>query len=675
MCPDEYSLLSRTHPHLPEVRPQDKSRSTLIYFHLTSQDVSKKFKMVGDPAPDQHTECSYEYGPLNPHHIRVLRLNASDHLELSIEIVDLDSNPEYVALSYAWEGQVPRHRITCGSSSYILVTDSVLSMLKFWHSARDEHGAPPIWIDAVCINQSDTCEKSAQVQLMSRIYSQARQVWISLGDGNELLEMVVEHAAAIRDLIQVIHVTIQTGTPFDLNQIPGPHWVGLGDLFMAPWFNRVWTMQEAILASDLRLRVGAKSCGFGLISQVAEAAIKLHFVEILYPHGRTQEGEPETMHFNAAFRLAMMIRHARLWPDELTGPDDPQLFWIWLRLSRGKLCSDPRDRIFGLLGVVPAEIRLRVTVDYALSFGEVSERFARACVEVFGPEMIMYHCRATDPVPECPSWVPNLAADMTLQWFENNPAFCASGDSEMCHRLLGVDDGHRLVLRGYVVDEVKIVGPSCMPWATRLDPDWESNTREIRDSDPDWAFDNLDALFQVTMPKETSDAILKFEEECLALARSAYADEDAALKAHFATLTAEMPNTHPGMPPWTIETYYAWKKHCLYQDPCKADVLEYWRPRGDRTAIVNLMCVSEMVEQNLRHRAYFSTARGRVGLGSSLVQTGDLVCVFKGFRTPFLLRGTARDGRYRLMDEAYVHGIMYGETEQSETGDVDFEIE
>lgn len=348
------------------------------------------------------------------------------------------------------------------------------------------------------------------------------------------------------------------------------------------------------------------------------------------------------LQFHAAFRLAMMIRQAKMWPDVVLRYENPQLFWIWLRISRWKLCSDPRDRVFGLLGVVPAEIRRRLTVDYTLSFGQVSEHFARTCIDVFGPETIFYHCRATDPVPGCPSWVPNLAANMSLQWFENNPAFRASRAPEVCHSLLEAEDGNKLVLRGYVVDEVKSVGPSCMLWATSIDPEWESKTREIRDPDLDWAFDNLDALFHVTMPKETSEAILELEEECLALARSSYADEETALEAHFATLTAEMPNMHPGTTPWTIQTYHSWKKHCLHQDPCKADALEYWRHGGDRTAIVT--CVSEAVEQNLRHRAYFSTTQGIMGLDSSLVRTGDLVCVFKGFRTPFLLRRTDAEG-------------------------------
>jgi len=39
----------------------------------------------------------------------------------------------------------------------------------------------PIWIDAVCINQSDSEEKFTQIRMMHRIYGQATQVWVWLG--------------------------------------------------------------------------------------------------------------------------------------------------------------------------------------------------------------------------------------------------------------------------------------------------------------------------------------------------------------------------------------------------------------------------------------------------------------------------------------------------------------
>ena len=39
---------------------------------------------------------------------------------------------------------------------------------------------------------------------------------------------------------------------------------------------------------------------------------------------------------------------------------------------------------------------------------------------------------------------------------------------------------------------------------------------------------------------------------------------------------------------------------------------------------------------------------------------GDVVCIFHGAEVPFVLRPEAND-RYRLLGEAYVHGIMDGE--------------
>ncbi|KAH9213125.1 hypothetical protein DL95DRAFT_302949, partial [Leptodontidium sp. 2 PMI_412] len=34
----------------------------------------------------------------------------------------------------------------------------------------------PLWVDAICINQQDLEERSAQVQLMKKIYQQAEGV-------------------------------------------------------------------------------------------------------------------------------------------------------------------------------------------------------------------------------------------------------------------------------------------------------------------------------------------------------------------------------------------------------------------------------------------------------------------------------------------------------------------
>lgn len=62
-------------------------------------------------------------------------------------------------------------------------------------------------------------------------------------------------------------------------------------------------------------------------------------------------------------------------------------------------------------------------------------------------------------------------------------------------------------------------------------------------------------------------------------------------------------------------------------------------------------------------RRPFITNQGSMGLDPDSVQRGDLVCIFGGVDTPLIIR--AVDGGWRLVGEAYVHGIMDGESVNS----------
>ena len=60
-------------------------------------------------------------------------------------------------------------------------------------------------------------------------------------------------------------------------------------------------------------------------------------------------------------------------------------------------------------------------------------------------------------------------------------------------------------------------------------------------------------------------------------------------------------------------------------------------------------------------RALFLSKRGYLGIGPETMQSGDIVCVFLGGDTPFILR-PKDTGEYTFIGEAYVDGIMDGET-------------
>lgn len=49
-----------------------------------------------------------------------------------------------------------------------------------------------IWIDQICINQSDVEEKSHQVALMSHIYKYCKEVFLWLGEDGSLFGKTIE---------------------------------------------------------------------------------------------------------------------------------------------------------------------------------------------------------------------------------------------------------------------------------------------------------------------------------------------------------------------------------------------------------------------------------------------------------------------------------------------------
>ena len=64
--------------------------------------------------------------------------------------------------------------------------------------------------------------------------------------------------------------------------------------------------------------------------------------------------------------------------------------------------------------------------------------------------------------------------------------------------------------------------------------------------------------------------------------------------------------------------------------------------------------------QTCHNRRLFYTENGRLGLGTLFIQPGDVCCIFFGIPIPVILRG-ATDGRYRLLGDSYIDGVMRGE--------------
>jgi hypothetical protein len=91
-------------------------------------------------------------------------------------------------------------------------------------------------------------------------------------------------------------------------------------------------------------------------------------------------------------------------------------------------------------------------------------------------------------------------------------------------------------------------------------------------------------------------------------------------------------------------------------------LLELMKSDGIRPIIdvrsAALYC-GEIVVKAYKRRP-FVTAKGHLGLGPDDIKAGDLIALVIGSQVPFVLREIA-DGKYKLIGEAYVDGIMDGE--------------
>ena len=122
-------------------------------------------------------------------HIRLLGVSPgapTDLLICSLSVMHLKAKAAYKALSYSWAYQDESydpltHQIYC-NNTLVAITANLDAALR---RLRHEHDHVDIWVDWICINQTDLAERSRQVAMMRDIYESSEEVVIWLGDQDE----------------------------------------------------------------------------------------------------------------------------------------------------------------------------------------------------------------------------------------------------------------------------------------------------------------------------------------------------------------------------------------------------------------------------------------------------------------------------------------------------------
>ena len=200
----------------------------------------------------QEKQTSNEHGagaPKKESPIRLLNLHPGQYDDTLLGNLIVRQKEEYEALSYAWGDQSDKNSPTIGllqdnKSKQLKITKNLASALRH---LRDPIETKCFWVDAISINQSDKNEKSHQIPMMGKIYSEAKNVCIWLGETTETSSAALGHIERVLDLKLLDRLVSENHTA---------DWAALSELMRRDWFSRRWVVQEIAFAQKASVHCG-----------------------------------------------------------------------------------------------------------------------------------------------------------------------------------------------------------------------------------------------------------------------------------------------------------------------------------------------------------------------------------------------------------------------------------
>jgi hypothetical protein len=352
-------------------------------FHTTSSSSDKTLYRHSSMASPTET---YTYVPLNEsrQEIRLLTLlpgplEAAPHVLLDIVpwSKGFPSPRRFEALSYTWGSTKNPEKVFVGPEYHPLsVTSNLADALVHLRHPQEPR---TLWIDAICVNQSDMPERGSQVKRMAEIYKSAFRVVVWLGPGTEqsaeamhILRLIASRVIVGRDPPRIkgsrelsplspseryLEDCGDPSKPFNLRMSQADC---LGQLLNRSWFERLWIRQEVgFAASTSIIQCGSE---FMLWNEFQDAitALMLKFVSF---NSVPETRDPEQARWEFVFRLQSIFLLCELKHEH---------FSSLMNTTMTSKCTDSRDRIYALLSLLDAAgSGLGVEPDYTKCVFEV----------------------------------------------------------------------------------------------------------------------------------------------------------------------------------------------------------------------------------------------------------------------------------------------------------------
>jgi len=543
--------------------------------------------------------------------------------------VPLDNAPKYIAISYAWGDSGHTQNIQVDGIAKPITT-SLYGALK---ALRRRNGVVTAWADALCIDQSNGEERTVQVQLMKDIFSKAQSVSVWLGPEAE------ESGLAMRLLSHIAHRRDES--PAHIKELINSkarrrEFDAVVRVFEREYWSRLWVVQEIFNATNVEVYCGPTRLPWNVYRTASKVFLR-HKDDLAQTfHSTPFDNSPQSMTRSRVPYVDVLVRHGPgSLPDvsALLSFGDSSILEI-LRACRSKQASVPHDKVFGILGLLPEEVRENFKPDYNLTVRDVyinvvdylvttTERLDVICESIHFPSHSSPH--------NLPSWTPDWSHIPQTTSLGLNYDFKASGSTKA--KWSFKERRSKLCISAVFLDVVKTrgvaVGTLCsvddhlmafLHWRALLMGDREPQSKEEH-ADLREVF--CRTLCVAQLPPQLKDA-RKWSRICFQAFASMIRE-----RLPFLTLDRELTTYATSAQEISLVS-----QKRIVKDTCGGRMMG------------RCLCVTQ--NDSL------------VGMGTGFMAPGDIIVVPQGCYSPVILRPEGH-GEYRFVGDVYVDGYMNGE--------------
>ncbi|KAH3982686.1 hypothetical protein HBI26_021110 [Parastagonospora nodorum] len=570
------------------------------------------------------TRITYKYTDLNYKLGQEIRLivvapgETTDDLQCDIIHVNLEDNPDYEAVSYTWasdDGDASlTQRINCGRNAYLPITANCEAAIRQLRKCVFKRR---LWIDAICIHQTNIKERNHQVGLMDLVYSLARSVRICIQDHRDP-EGIFKYA----DLFGLLRHDSDMGNP-GVKTWGRP---GVSQLLSLRYFKRAWVIQEVVLAKAAYLLLNQNE--LLLTSEVMARLVYL--------------AKKDEYELPAVLRLK-----------ELRSEAISSNIIACLRAGLECQCVDPRDNIFAVVSLMDPRSRSLIPIDYSVDCTSV---YASAVLAVIAQQrsldILSYirYIHVWDPTGS--SRAPeNHGFRVMLEQFKH---FLADKDSQ------------RRTAKIRTVDRISLIGRLPL-------------IRQFRDYTQGLWRGQVEVQIVETIPsapgssKQSADLPVRF---CRTAQNKSILPR-FQVRAHFVdTIPKQSAESNLRIPERAINmivSHLPQDSCCDIVKSCYAWILPFFERKSDTavrpvffenepyhfdfSGLNALLEEAQQCTDKLLSPFYSSNSLGFAPGGQHSLKENDEVWVLDGARSPFVLRKTG-DKTFRIVSECYLWAAL-----------------